>query len=129
MKKLLILVAILWSVPAFASSVNLAWDHPAPETVAGYKLHFGSASRTYTQEVDVGNKLTASLDVGLGDARRVFITASAYDAAKNKSGYSNEVVWEAPDDLPPDAPMNLRIEVQMSRNSDGTYQIATIKVQ
>ena len=42
-----------------AQSVTLAWN---PEnSVAGYRLHYGTASGTYTQTTDVGNVTTATV--------------------------------------------------------------------
>ena len=62
MKKIVIAILalsfFLFAGQALGSTVRLAWDHSAPETVAGYRLHFGSMSGVYTQEVDVGNVLT-----------------------------------------------------------------------
>lgn len=127
-----VFVAGLLLVSASAATVNLAWDKPNPATgVAGYSLHFGAASRTYTQTVNVaGNAdtLTATLDVGLGDARKVYIAATSRDAAGNRSAYSNEVSWDAPDDLPPGAPLNFRIQVSMTQQADGSYLLSAVKI-
>ncbi len=118
---------LLVASPCFSANVRLAWDHPAPETVGGYRLHFGAMSGVYTSSVDVGNVFVSDLNVGVDDERQVFIAATAYDSAGNQSGYSNEVVFDAPDELAPGAPNNLRITVQLSKTADGTYSISSIR--
>lgn len=138
MKRLLIgmLAGVLFSVVPFiaaqASTVNLAWEKPNPATgVVGYTLHFGAATRAYTQQFNVtGNAdtLTATLDVGVGDARKVYIAATSRDAAGNQSAYSNEVVYSAPDDLAPGAPLNFRIQVSMTQQADGSYMLSAVRI-
>jgi uncharacterized protein (UPF0333 family) len=78
--------------PAEASQVNLAWNRNSESTVTGYKVHYGTASRSYTTTVDVGNSIThtvSSLDAG----KTYYFAVTAYDGTERESGYSNEVSY------------------------------------
>ncbi|MBT0652939.1 fibronectin type III domain-containing protein [Geobacter luticola] len=75
---------------------TLAWDPPVnadgtPFTgINGYKLHVGSASRNYSQTIDVGNTTTYALN-NLSEGSTYYFTVTDYDGAGNESGYSNEI--------------------------------------
>lgn len=88
-----------------AGTVTLTWDPSSTPTVTGYKIHFGPTSGitsgTYPNVVDVGNVLTTTIP-NIPDTTFTYFAATAYDAAGNKSGFSNEV-YRIP------APTNLRI--------------------
>ncbi|AJE02188.1 fibronectin type III domain-containing protein [Geobacter pickeringii] len=76
---------------AATGSVTLAWDAPSgPSTakIAGYKVYYGTASRTYSKTVKLGLATTCSV-TGLASGTYYF-TVTAYDAAGNESPYSNE---------------------------------------
>ncbi len=47
------------STQGLAAQVTLAWDANTDPAVAGYKLYYGKASRTYGTPVDVG-KVTST---------------------------------------------------------------------
>ena len=104
-KPLLSTCAILSMVIAFTASqgqaaeVKLAWD-PSAGDPPGYKLYYGQASRSYQGSVDVGSDTDYTL-TGLTDGQRYYFTATAYDAAGNESGYSNEVTTIASPSPPP----------------------------
>jgi Malectin domain/Bacterial TSP3 repeat len=87
------LMLLLLSTPAFATSVNLAWNPSSSAQVTGYKVYYGYASRQYSTHLDVGKSTTAVVS-GLNDAKIYFFAATAYDAAGNQSGYSNEVSYD-----------------------------------
>jgi hypothetical protein len=80
---------------AFATNVypaqtSLAWDPNQPSEVAGYRLHYGDSSRSYSADVDVGNQTTctvADLAIGL----TYFFAVTAYDQYGRESDFSNEV--------------------------------------
>lgn len=79
-----------------AGTVSIAWD-PVPDTdVAGYRVFWGAATATYSDQVDVGNVTATTITVG--DCQDWFVAVKAYDAAGNQSlEYSNEVVgWARP---------------------------------
>jgi hypothetical protein len=79
-------------------SITLTWTPPStysdnvtPLTVAGYKLYYGTAQRSYTTVLDLGN-ITAYTVSGLtpSETGRYYFAVIAYDAVGNESDYSNE---------------------------------------
>jgi hypothetical protein len=90
-----IISALLLCIVGFAAmcgaeSVTLAWDPSSSADVAGYKIHYGPSSRTYTASVDAGNVTQYTLD-GLTAGTKYFFAATAYDKWKNESDFSNEI--------------------------------------
>lgn len=83
------------AAPARAETVTLRWRHPAPERVAGFRAHLGSAPGVYTRTVDLGRP-TPDADgvyrarVEVGDAERTHLAVSAYDEDGRESPRSNE---------------------------------------
>lgn len=70
-------------------SVPLAWN-PSPDVnVAGYKIYYGGASRTYTNFVDVGN-VTSTVISGLAEGTTYFFAATTYGADGVESDFSAE---------------------------------------
>ena len=59
--------------------------------LAGYKLHYGLASGSYTTVVDVGNRTTYTL-AGLTAGITYYITATAYNSSGLESDYSDELI-------------------------------------
>jgi hypothetical protein len=108
-----------------ASDVTLAWDANTEPDLAGYKIHWGTASRVYTTHVDAGNVTTFVLK-GLPDGK-VYIAATAYDKAGLESDYSNEVSITL-DSTPPAYPKNLKsvsVKVTISTSSGSITATAT----
>jgi hypothetical protein len=75
---------------AHAGEVSLTWDANAESTIAGYKLYYGSSSKSYEYSVDVGNTTTYTL-TNLPDDMSYYFAATAYDVYGNESDYSEEV--------------------------------------
>jgi hypothetical protein len=84
-----LLLALLLAVPCWAESVPLAWDASTSENIAGYKVYVGTASRSYSPPITIGN-VTAYTVTGLGTGTHYF-AVTAFDASGNESDYSNEV--------------------------------------
>lgn len=107
MKLKLVLVTALFfsSVVALAGTATLTWNPSTTPTVTGYKIHYGPTSRIpsgrYDNILNVGNVLTVVIP-NIPDTSYTYFAATAYDAANNESGFSNEV-YRIP------APTNLRI--------------------
>ncbi len=75
----------------------LTWDPPttnvdgSPLTdLAGFKVYYGTSSRTYTGSIDVGNVETYTVS-GLPKGQTYYFAVTAYDTSGNESDYSNEV--------------------------------------
>src|SRR3989475_8131736 len=83
-----------------AAQVTLAWDANTEPDLAGYKLYYGSSSRSYQLSVDVGNRTSYTLS-GLLEGQTYYFAATAYNLSQNESGFSNEVSKAIPDVTPP----------------------------
>jgi hypothetical protein len=92
---LLSVVFLIVASPLFAGDLSLTWDANTEPDLDGYKLHYGQASRSYTQSVDVGDQTTYTL-TGLEDGVTWYLAVTAYDLYDNESDYSNEVSHHFP---------------------------------
>ena len=94
----ILLIPLFFHVqPIFAGSATLTWDPPTTNAdgtpltdLSGYKLYYGTASRSYAQNVNVGNVTTYTVN-NLTDGITYYFAVTAYDTANNESSYSNEV--------------------------------------
>ena len=86
----LVLAALTPSAQA-QSSVTLAWNPDAGTNIAGYKIYYGVASRTYTNTNNVGNVTNATIS-SLVSGTIYYFAATAYDTSGSESDYSTEVV-------------------------------------
>jgi Bacterial TSP3 repeat/Fibronectin type III domain len=75
---------------ASAGSVTLAWEAVDVPQLAGYKLHYGTASGKYSQHVNTGKHTSAAIS-GLEEGKTYFFAVLAYDTDGNQSSFSNEV--------------------------------------
>ena len=72
-----------------AAKIRVIWNPNTEPELAGYKVYCGTASRTYTVSIDVGNVNTYTV-IGLSAGQTYFLAATAYDAFRNESDFSNE---------------------------------------
>jgi hypothetical protein len=77
-------------------SVTLAWDEPTQdedgnplEDLAGFIVHFGTDSLTYSSDFDVGN--SSEVEIVDLDQGTYFFTVTAYDFFGNESDFSDEI--------------------------------------
>jgi hypothetical protein len=77
---------------ANAVQITLAWD--ASNGAAGYKIYSGTTSNNYTWVVDVGDTTTYTT-ANLTDGYTYYFAATAYDASRLESDYSDEVSYNA----------------------------------
>src|SRR5512139_3108881 len=89
-----LLSAFVFSQSALSAQIKLKWDPNTEPELAGYKIYYGSASRSYVTSVDVKNVTTYAL-TGLAQGQTYYLAATAYDGFGNESDYSNEVVAAA----------------------------------
>jgi hypothetical protein len=93
MKRLLTILVLAWVAMVHAQPVTLAWNaSPSPE-VTGYRVYYGTNSRSYSVVTNAGLVLTQT--VVLPHLGRWFFAATAHDAQGLESEFSNEVEWEA----------------------------------
>lgn len=95
-----VVLLLLSTVSASAGQVTLAWDPNTEPDLAGYKVHVGNATRTYTSTIDAGN-VTSFTVTGLQEGLLYFFAVTAYDTTNNSSGFSNEVTFSIADTTPP----------------------------
>ncbi len=119
---------LVFPVSSPGASFTLAWDPNQEPDLAGYKLYYGTSSRSYQQNMDVGN-LTQYTLTGLQDGVTYYFAVTAYDTEGNESGYSNEV--SARNNLPPQAsasssPGSGHAPLTVSFQGNGTDQDGTI---
>jgi len=82
-------IALLNIPNVHAAEISLAWDENS-DPVAGYKIHYGLESGSYTTVTDVGDSASCTLG-GLEEGETYYFAATAYNEAGYESGYSNEV--------------------------------------
>jgi hypothetical protein len=87
--------ALLHNPVQAAQSVTLAWNPSADTNIAGYKVYYGVASRTYTNVVNVGKATNATIP-GLVEATTYYFTATAYNILGLESDFSNEASYTIP---------------------------------
>jgi hypothetical protein len=80
------------NAPALPVQATLEWDPNDEPDLAGYKIHWGLASGSYTNVVDVGNQTSYTL-TGLTAGTTYYISATAYNTSGMQSIYSNEVIF------------------------------------
>jgi chitinase len=88
-----LLCALLISVWARAAQVTLAWDANTESDLAGYRVHYGTASGTYTVTVAVDKNTPTCTVLTLTAGQTYYFAASAYNTSGASSGYSNEVSY------------------------------------
>jgi hypothetical protein len=75
-----------------AYSVTLAWDRSPDSSVTGYRIYYGTASGSYSNNLAVGNVATYTVP-GLASGVTYFFAATAYDANGVESPFSNETSY------------------------------------
>ena len=116
--------------PACAGqNVTLAWNPDSNISVAGYRLYYGVASRTYTNVVDAGNATGVTVSNLVGGVTYYFAT-TAYNIIGLESVPSLEISYAPPTSAPPPL-LKLQISITSGTNivlrgtglAGHTYQI------
>ena len=77
----------------------VSWDAPTtrsdgtalmPASLGGYRVHYGTAPRTYDTTIDVG-RVTSHRITGLSAGTRYYFALTAYDISDRESDFSDEV--------------------------------------
>jgi hypothetical protein len=93
MKLLWTTLMLAWTAAAGAQQLTLAWDASASSAVAGYRLYYGTNTRSYQFVTNSCLMLTQA--VVLPHRGRWFFAATAYDTNGLESDFSSEVSWES----------------------------------
>jgi hypothetical protein len=96
-----LVVAASGSLPANAASVTLTWNPDSTPALAGYRLHYGTASRSYASHLAVGANATSATVSNLQNGRTYFFSVTAKNTAGLESAYSAEVSYSVPATPPP----------------------------
>ncbi len=75
---------------AYASGVRVAWVENPVSDVAGYRVYYGTASRSYQIHVDAGTFTSIEID-RLSSGTTYYFAVTAYDYSGNESAYSQEI--------------------------------------
>ncbi len=96
LSSLFVLVGLILLPPPglYAAQVTLAWDPETDPSVAGYKVYYGTASRSYQYNNDAGKNTTSTVS-NLPTGTTYYFSVTAYDTTGIESGYSNEVSYTA----------------------------------
>ena len=99
-RKILVLMFLTWSTPAYALDITLQWNANAETDLAGYKIYYktrtpgpsynGTGAAEGSSPIDVGNVTQFTLH-GLNEDVVYFFAVTAYNTARLESGFSNEV--------------------------------------
>ena len=111
MKKLLVLIVVLFATTAWAgTNVSFQWDANTEADLAGYKIYRSAISGVYSSGALVGTIPAPSVEFTENNVPdgTWFWVATAYDTYGNESGYSNEVTSTLNTE-PPAPPQNLSI--------------------
>jgi hypothetical protein len=79
---------------SYAAQVTVAWDPETDPNVAGYKVYYGTASRSYQYNNDAGKNTTSTVS-NLQTGTTYYFAVTAYNATGIESGYSAEVPYAA----------------------------------
>ena len=82
-----------WAVAAGAQQLTLAWDASPCACAAGYRLYYGTNTRSYQFVTNTSLALTQS--VVLPHGGRWFFAATVVSTNGLESDFSNEVSWES----------------------------------
>lgn len=90
----LALLLLACASAASARSELLRWSHPAPSTVAGFKIYVGNAPGVYQTTLDVGKPAASggvfSYSLQVPDPDNVYVAVSAYGSTGLEGTRSNE---------------------------------------
>ncbi len=89
-KALVTLVLLAVGATAWGGqSIAFTWN-TSMTNIAGYKIYYGAASRTYTNSLNVGNLPDFTIS-GLKPGLTYFLAATTYDSVGVESAYSAEI--------------------------------------
>ncbi|HCC05132.1 TPA: hypothetical protein DEP58_02385 [Patescibacteria group bacterium] len=87
---------------ALAGSVTLKWNANSEQDLAGYKIYYGTVSRTgkcpqggYSNSINVGNVTTYTLS-NLTNNRTYYFSLTAIDTLNNESCFSTQISKKVP---------------------------------
>ena len=83
-----------------AAQLTLAWNPNTEPYLLGYKVYYGTASRTYAPSIDVGNMASHTF-AGLTPGVTYYFAVTAYDTEHNESDFSEEAIGKVTETIQP----------------------------
>ena len=114
---------------SMAGGVQLFWTYSPDVTVTGYKIYWGTNTRSYYKMVDVGNVTNTIIDnTNFTVNVPYYFAATAYDT-NSESDFSNEAIWTNV----PTVPLNItyvgvRVDYGVSLTSINSQQVMVMAV-
>ena len=118
---------------AFSGTATPSWDAPTTNAdgtpltdLAGYKVYYGTSSHTYSQNIDVGNVTTYTVN-NLTEGYTYYFAVTAYDTLRNESDYSTEVsktITSSQDITPPSGSIEINNGVAYTESRDVTLKLS-----
>jgi len=125
MKLILLLLALC--APLWAADVIIGWTANAPsDHVTGYRVHYGTVTKTYTTVLDAGNAVRHKI-TNLTPGTTYFVTVTAYTAEGLESNYGDELTVAIPVKPAPPAGIYV-VEIQVSNNLGEWRSLAFVPV-
>ncbi len=99
------LVFILVPIESHGGDIILTWDQNTEEELAGYKIYYGTSSRSYFDNptelpkemgVVIDGRVTYPFPTELTPGVTYYFTVTAYDASGYETDFSNEVQFTPP---------------------------------
>ena len=129
----LFLASILWctlksSLPAgllVPPQVTLAWNPGTDPNIAGYRIYYGTASRSYDCVLDTANTNVATVS-GLTAGQSYYFALTTRTISGLESGYSDEIVYRTPSPGPVCQPLAMpggRIGLVVKAPTGHSYDI------
>jgi hypothetical protein len=73
----------------FSASLQVTWNANTETDLAGYKVYYGTTSKTYGQPIDVGNARSYQIN-NVQAGTYCYVSLTAYDTSVNESAKSGE---------------------------------------
>jgi hypothetical protein len=89
----MVLVPMFFICPSVSAyQLTLEWDSNVEQDLAGYIVYYGTTSRDYKYDVDVGEETSCTIS-GLYSGVTYYFAVTAYDIDGNESPYSAEITY------------------------------------
>jgi chitodextrinase len=92
-------ISVSATTQAPTTSVTLEWDPVTVGNLAGYRVYYGTAPRSYLQPagqgLNAGTSTTFTVN-GLSSGTRYYFAVTARDTSNSESAYSNEIFRDMP---------------------------------
>lgn len=97
---IMLCVFLCFAIVPASYGITMMWAPNIEEDLGGYKLYYGTSSRSYNTVIGVGNVTAYELDkLYMYENLPYFISLTAYDTSGNESSYSSELLLTLDDSI------------------------------